>query len=296
MDFQHLRRSWEVFAATDPLHAIVTAPGKYGNRWDRDEFFGLGRREVDEVFADLARHGLDPPRGRALDFGCGVGRLTRFFADRFETAVGVDISSRMVELAREFAPTAGGPIYVHNPREDLALFADGSFDFVFSTLVLQHMRPDYAMNYVREFLRLIDPDGVVMFALTNHTPEEEPSPAPDAAGTGATPGWRTRSRGLLSLARNGAARGTTQARMHVGAAVRGFERKIYGTGHRPADLEWRPVEQDDFVATMEMYAVPVEEVVRTISAAGGVVTAVDDLPFVPDYEAKMYYARREPRS
>jgi hypothetical protein len=26
------------------------------------------------------------------------------------------------------------------------------------------------------------------------------------------------------------------------------------------------------------------------------VTAVDDLPFVPDYEAKMYYARREPRS
>jgi hypothetical protein len=43
---------------------------------------------------------------------------------------------------------------------------------------------------------------------------------------------------------------------------------------------------------MEMYAVPVDEVMRTVSEAGGVVVAVDDIPFVPGYEAKMYYATR----
>ena len=39
-------------------------------------------------------------RDRALDFGCGVGRLTRALGTRFESALGVDISAGMIEQAR----------------------------------------------------------------------------------------------------------------------------------------------------------------------------------------------------
>jgi hypothetical protein len=45
-------------------------------------------------------------------------------------------------------------------------------------------------------------------------------------------------------------------------------------------------------ATMEMFAVPVDDVMSTITAAGGAVAAVDDLPFVPGDAANMYYATR----
>jgi SAM-dependent methyltransferase len=296
VDFHHLRRSWEEFAATDPLFAIVTAPDKHGNRWDPAEFFELGRRDVEQALAGLAGHGLDPPRGRALDFGCGVGRLTRYFADHFDTVVGVDVSGRMIELAREYAPPPGGPVYVQNTRQDLALFADGSFDLVFSTLVLQHMRPDYAMGYVAEFIRLLSPGGVAMFSLPNHEPDAAPVPSPALPETAAMRArqWRARSRDLLPRVRTGAAKGVTLAREHAGAAIRRVERTLYGPVPQPLDgvAPWEPDGQDGFVATMEMYAVPVEEVVMTISAAGGAVVAADDIPFPAGYQAKMYYATR----
>jgi SAM-dependent methyltransferase len=295
VDFQHLRRSWEEMATVDPLYAIVTAPGKQGNRWDPEEFFSHGRREVGEVLASLAAQGLDPPRGRALDFGCGVGRLTRFFADHFETVVGVDVSGRMIELARGYAPPTGGPVYVHNPRQDLALFADGSFDFVFSTLVLQHMHPDFAMAYVGEFIRLLSPAGVAMFTLPTRMPDDEPAsaPAPPEAAVVAA-GWRERSRDLLPRLRRVAARGVTVARRLVGEAVRRVERRLYGRVPQPLDgvAPWEPDGQDGFVATMEMHVVPVDVVVATICAAGGAVAVVDDIPFVPGWEAKVYYATR----
>jgi SAM-dependent methyltransferase len=285
VDFQHLRRSWEVFATDDPLFAIVTAPGKNGNRWDPDEFFELGRREVQDVFAALGRHGLDPPRSRALDFGCGVGRLTRFFADHFETAIGVDVSSRMVELARGYAPGPGGPVYAHNPRPDLALFADGTFDLVFSTLVLQHMRPDYAMGYVAEFVRLLSPEGVAMFSLPNRGPDPEPSAVPAPVDP--------RPAALVSRLRHSAARGVTSARELVGAAVRRVEGALHGVPEGPAPpVLPEAAEHYRSTATMEMFAVPVDRVVATICGAGGAVAAVDDLPFVPGYEAKVYYATR----
>jgi hypothetical protein len=43
---------------------------------------------------------------------------------------------------------------------------------------------------------------------------------------------------------------------------------------------------------MEMHVVPVDVVVATICAAGGAVAVVDDIPFVPGWEAKVYYATR----
>jgi hypothetical protein len=201
----------------------------------------------------------------------------------------------MVELARGYAAPTGGPIYVHNPRQDLRLFADGSFDFVFSTLVLQHMRPDYALGYIAEFIRILSPEGVAMFSLTNRTPEDGPSSAPALPEPPkAAAEWRARLHHLLPRLRAGAARAVTLIRERTGAAVRRMERRLYGPVPQPLDgvAPWEPDGQDGFVATMEMYAVPVDEVVTTICRAGGAVVAADDIAFPAGYEAKMYYATR----
>jgi ubiquinone/menaquinone biosynthesis C-methylase UbiE len=54
--------------------------------------------------------------------------------------------------------------FVLNDRSDLILFPDQDFDLVFSTLVLQHMPPACALQYIREFIRVVQPGGVVAFS------------------------------------------------------------------------------------------------------------------------------------
>ena len=47
----------------------------------------------------------------------------------------------------------------------MLIFDDNSFDFIYSYVVLQHMRPDYALSYLREFVRVLAPGGVMAFQL-----------------------------------------------------------------------------------------------------------------------------------
>src|SRR5258706_3969075 len=102
MKLWQTRRHWEKFARTDPLWAVLTAPGKAGNRWQVGEFFATGRQEADAVLARVAALYPALRRGHALDFGCGVGRLSQGLAPHFARVTGVDLSARMVALARDY--------------------------------------------------------------------------------------------------------------------------------------------------------------------------------------------------
>src|SRR5512147_2288602 len=92
---------WEDAAQRDPLWAILSDPTKRGRQWDLGEFFETGRREISLLLYQLRQLGHPPSAGRALDFGCGVGRLTQALAATFAEVVGVDVSPTMIRLARE---------------------------------------------------------------------------------------------------------------------------------------------------------------------------------------------------
>jgi len=166
MTLERHRSEWEQLAEVDPLWAVLTQADKRRGRWDRDEFLATGESEVAEVMDTAAELGRSAPRRRALDFGCGAGRLTRALGRRFETAVGVDISAGMVETARALNSDVERCEFRVNTSTDLSQFADGEFDFVYSSLVLQHL-PDRELvrGYVAEFLRVVAPDGLVAFGL-----------------------------------------------------------------------------------------------------------------------------------
>jgi len=105
------------------------------------------------------------PRARrtALDFGCGIGRLTQALAGHFEQVYGVDIAPRMIELAREHNRQGSRCEYRWNPENHLRSFGDGSMDMIYSWITLQHMRPRHARAYIREFLRVLAPGGLLLF-------------------------------------------------------------------------------------------------------------------------------------
>lgn len=165
MDLQELRQNWEKFGKDDPLWRILSLPGKKGGGWDLQEFFGTGRVEVQEVLEYLAKLHCEPRWGDALDFGCGVGRLSQALADRFAHVVGVDISSSMVEQARRLNSHGERCTYETNARADLSLFPEPRFDLVYSNIVLQHISPRYARRYLQEFVRVLRPGGVLVFQL-----------------------------------------------------------------------------------------------------------------------------------
>lgn len=172
MKIQRLRNVWERLAREDPYWAVLTAPDKQGNRWKLDEFFATGVTEVTASLAEIAEAGLTPAPGRALDFGCGVGRLTQALATTFDEVVGVDVAAEMIVLADRHNRLPERVTYVHNPRSDLRRFADGSFDLVYSLITLQHITPDLTRGYLREFGRLCRPGGVVYFQLPTAVPRE----------------------------------------------------------------------------------------------------------------------------
>jgi len=178
VDLRSLQRHWHAWGRRDPLWAAVTLAGKEDGRWDEDEFLRSGESEIEDVLARLAALGADVRRGRALDFGCGAGRHTQALARRFARADGVDIAASMLEVARRLGREPGCH-YHHNDRPDLSLFTSATFDFVWSILALQHMRPDYAAAYVRELMRVTAPGGALVFQV--------PTDSPAAGGQGEGP-------------------------------------------------------------------------------------------------------------
>ena len=169
MSLERHKEDWERLAEVDPLWAVLTAPEQKDGGWSTEAFFATGEAEIAAVFSEVERLGRAPRRRRALDIGCGVGRLTRALGTRFETAVGVDISEAMVEQARRLNEAFPACEFRVNTTPDLKQFETGSFDFVYSSLVLQHLpSAAHVEAYVAEFLRLVGPDGLVVFGIPRH--------------------------------------------------------------------------------------------------------------------------------
>ena len=165
MNLKDVQENWNRFGETDPLWAVLAWPGMEAGRWDRDAFFATGREEIDGVLAELDRLQVSPAKGSALDFGCGVGRLTQALARHFRQVHGIDISERMIDLARQYNQAGDRCRYHLNPRNDLSLFEDNAFDFIYSNITLQHMPPRFARNYIAEFLRVLKPGGIAVFQI-----------------------------------------------------------------------------------------------------------------------------------
>ena len=112
MKFENLDKTWESFGKNDPLWAILTWEGKKNNNWDVNEFFQIGVEEIKYVFHESEKRKKIKCRGKSLDFGCGVGRLTFPLGEFFEESHGLDISSAMIQKAdvTAFIEKNGGTI------------------------------------------------------------------------------------------------------------------------------------------------------------------------------------------
>ena len=102
------------------------------------------------------------PSDRLLDLACGTGDIVLAAAPRVERAVGLDLTHRMLQLARQRSGPPEGGHYVRLVTGDmLALpFADGSFTVVTVGYGLRNV-PDLQRS-LHEIRRVLAPHGRVL--------------------------------------------------------------------------------------------------------------------------------------
>lgn len=151
---EQMRSEWNERARQDAHYFVA-----FGRRdQDDEEFFATAADVVRELEFELKRL---PERRRALEIGCGPGRLLRPMSRHFEEIHGIDVSDEMIARAREKLRGVPHAHAHHASGSDLRLFGDGYFDFVYSYAVFQHIpSAEVVFSYLRETVRVLKPGGV----------------------------------------------------------------------------------------------------------------------------------------
>ena len=116
---QSVSSNWERFGKEDPLWAVLTWPEKKGGQWSPEEFFEIGRNDIRSLLSNLGEQEVHLNYYKALDFGCGAGRLTQALAEHFQEVHGVDIASSMVETAEKLNQYPNKCFFHQNAADDL---------------------------------------------------------------------------------------------------------------------------------------------------------------------------------
>lgn len=148
---------WEQYGEREPYFAVLTDERFLRDRIDLDEFYATGEADVARLFADIGQP-FDPKS--ALDFGCGVGRLTRALTQRVPVVVGCDAAESMLQLARAAVPSATFATELPDQR----------FDLVCSLIVFQHIPVPAGMAIVERLLGMVDAGGVAALHFTFRRP------------------------------------------------------------------------------------------------------------------------------
>jgi ubiquinone/menaquinone biosynthesis C-methylase UbiE len=165
-------------AAADRSSGEAASPREYGAVWtpedeteamslilnetDSETFESTGRRDAEEIMGSFIR-----PSDAVLDFGCGIGRVTKYVAPLCREVWGVDVSPSMLEFARKRLADLPNVRFALCNGISLDEPPSGSIDFLYSLLTLQHVEREDAFALLREFHRVLKSGGLAHLTFPN---------------------------------------------------------------------------------------------------------------------------------
>ncbi len=153
-----MRQDWNARAREDAGYYVA-----FGRRDSGEaEFFATATEVINGLESELRRVPLAQRQGwRALEIGCGPGRLMRPMSRHFVELHGVDVSDEMIALAREKLRDVPNAYPQATNGSSLTAFENESFDFVYSYAVFQHIPSrDVIFEYLRETHRVLKTGGL----------------------------------------------------------------------------------------------------------------------------------------
>lgn len=153
-----MREDWNARAREDAGYYVA-----FGRRdQDEAEFFATATEIINGLESELKRVPIEQ-RGdwKALEIGCGPGRLMRPMSRYFVEIHGVDVSDEMIALAKEKLRDIPNAHPHATDGASLARFEDESIDFVYSYAVFQHIPSrEVVFQYLREIRRVLKTGGL----------------------------------------------------------------------------------------------------------------------------------------
>ena len=160
----HIQNVWTRLGSEEPHWSVVSTSDFRADKIKGTigRFNDTGKAEAANLARLLARVGFRISNPLVLlEYGCGVGRVTRWLAEMFERVVGVDISLKHLSQAQNYfmSEKVSNVEVIHISRlyeiEDLP-----SFDFLYSKIVLQHNPPPIISRIFAVLCSKLRPGGV----------------------------------------------------------------------------------------------------------------------------------------
>jgi SAM-dependent methyltransferase len=155
---------WAFYGEHDPYFGVLTDDAFLSGSLteeSRQEFFSTGQSYVESLRETIGKQlcsSFAPTR--ALDFGCGVGRITLPLARFCSTVVGVDISEAMLAEARHNSEREGLTNIEFMRSDDDLSSLTGTFDFIHSFIVFQHITPERGLAMMKRILHVLTEGGI----------------------------------------------------------------------------------------------------------------------------------------
>jgi len=167
--FSHIKSTWISLGESEPHWSVLSANKYTQNELaeNLDEFYLSGKDEALRIDQTLSRNGFQVPgNGVCIEYGCGVGRVTRWLADRYATLYGFDISASHLRLAREYLLKSGHEqVHLQQVSSIEELKQIPKADLFYTRIVLQHNPPPIIELLLSILLRSLKPGGVGIFQL-----------------------------------------------------------------------------------------------------------------------------------
>jgi SAM-dependent methyltransferase len=197
---EEMRSEWNRRAKEDAFYYVAFAHRDQ----DTHTFNSTAALVLPILEAELVRLEGDRYSRRALEVGCGPGRLMLPLSRHFAEIHGVDVSDEMIARAESLLQEVSNA-HVHLGNGcDLGMFPSEFFDFAYSFAVFQHIpSKEVILNYLREIQRVLKPKGVFRGQFYGRPKVEQVDTWSGCSVTGDELAEFAKSRGLQLLAISG---------------------------------------------------------------------------------------------
>jgi len=155
-------KSFGALFPTESFPPARLAIGAY-SRVDYEDYYEGGKRSA-EVILELMSGHIEPKGARILEWGCGPGRIVRHLAQLGQSlemqVFGTDYDRASIEWCKSAIP---GVTFAMNGLQPPLAFPEGFFDVIYSSSVLTHLSEAMHYAWLRENLRVVKKNGLVIF-------------------------------------------------------------------------------------------------------------------------------------
>ena len=172
--FTEVKKTWTHLGKEDPYWAVLSSDEFHG--WENvkaiERFYASGANDLALIINTLERNGVTLPQDAiVVEYGCGLGRVTRHLASQYHSVIGIDISKTMLDAAGLYIQAHGiqnTTLKLLESPEDISNLP--VCDMFFSLIVLQHSPPPIISLIVRNAIKHLNFGGVALFQVPTYIP------------------------------------------------------------------------------------------------------------------------------